>query len=551
MTAQVNKGAGEVGGADFGSLDMPTAIALDLETTTVLGGEEVAVPLTSASGNQRTCGVKPSAPFAGMPYQEPVFDNELEPFTDVGNAARLALNCGAWLRYVPAWGWLVYRAGTWRRDNGQQMVMEGAKEVLRRMAADHLGNGTKAEQDAWHRHIRYSFNHVDKLVQSARTVEGLAATIDAFDINPWLLNTQNVVLNLGSGQTLPHAPEHLLAKQANALYDPEATAPTWQRFLDDIFCGDAALVRWVQKALGYSLTGDTREQCFFICYGSGHNGKSTLLETLRAVAGDYAKPLKADALMDSPYRNGSGADPELAALVGARLVTAQEPHERGKGKAPILDTGRIKALTGGDALQVRELYGMPFTFVPRFKLWLAVNNRPEVPESTVGIWRRIRLIPFEASFPEGKADKELPDKLRAEASGILNWLLAGVALWVKEGLGVPPDAIREATNDYHDHEDEYAPFFSEVLVPVEGATVRLEEAWQAFLKWKQEMPYRAEWVRDSRQLGRLAEAHGLTRRRITSGAHKGKSALIGCCIAEDYAVDTKDEEDTEDAEDAA
>lgn len=543
MTNLMNEKADADGGdegADLESLDMPTLSASksghDVET------QEAAAP-AALNGYART--TKPETPFAGMSYQEPDFDNELEPFTDVGNAARLALNCGSWLRYVPAWGWLVYRAGAWRRSSGQQMVMEGAKEVLRRMATQHLGVGAKAEQDAWHRHIRYSFNHVDKMVQSARTVEGLAATIDAFDTNPWLLNTQNVVVDLRTGEVLPHAPERLLTKQVNTTYDPTATEPLWTRFLDDIFCGDKGLLRWVQKALGYSLTGDTREQCFFLCYGSGHNGKSTLLETLRAVAGDYAKPLKADALMDSPYRNGSAADPELAALVGSRMVTALEPHERGKGKAAVLDTGRIKGLTGGDALQVRELYGMPFTFVPRFKLWLAVNNRPEVPESTVGIWRRIRLIPFEANFPEGKADKDLPDKLRTEATGILNWLLAGVALWVKEGLGETPDAVREATNDYHDHEDEYALFFSEVLMPAEGESVRLEEAWLAFLKWKQELPFRAEWVRDSRQLGRLAETHGLTRRRITSGAHKGKSVLVGCRIAEGYviALDTEDEDD--------
>lgn len=539
MTTHLDRMAGVDRGADLDSLDMPLRTASEadqcLET-----GEASAFPATHKEYAGNTTS---ETPFTGITYREPDFDNELEPFTDVGNGARLALNCGSWLRYVPAWGWLVYRAGAWRRSSGQQMVMEGAKEVLRQMAREYLGVGAKAEQDAWHRHIRYSFNHVDKMVQSARTVAGLAATIDDFDINPWLLNTRNVVVDLHTGEVLQHAPEHLLTKQVNAIYDPEATAPLWKRFLDDIFCDDDGLLRWVQKALGYSLTGDTREQCFFICYGSGHNGKSTLLETLRAVMGDYAKPLKADALMDSPYRNGSGADPELAALVGARVVTALEPHERGKGKAPILDTGRIKGLTGGDALQVRELYGMPFTFVPRFKLWLAVNNRPEVPESTVGIWRRIRLIPFEANFPEGKADKGLPDKLATEASGILNWLLHGVALWVKEGLGEPPDAVREATNDYHDHEDEYAPFFSEVLAPAEGESVRLEEAWQAFLTWKQEMPYRAEWVHDSRQLGKLAEAHGLTRRRITSGAHKGKSALVGCRIAEGYAEDAEDGED--------
>jgi len=211
--AGADRGDGGDGGADLENLDMPTLTASESESGILPETLEVATPTTHNGQAERA---KPSAPFADTPYQEPAFDNELEPFTDVCNAARLALNCGTWLRYVPAWGWLVYRAGTWRRDGGQQMVMEWSKEVLRQMAGEHLGRGAKAEQDIWHRHIRYSFNHVDKVVQSARTIAGLAATIDDFDTNPWLLNTQNLVCDLHTGKASPHAPEHLLAKQANA-----------------------------------------------------------------------------------------------------------------------------------------------------------------------------------------------------------------------------------------------------------------------------------------------------------------------------------------------
>ena len=395
-------------------------------------------------------------------YSEPTFLNEQEPFTDTGNGERLAVNHAQHLRYVPQWGWLYYATGAWRRDVDSTFVAEQAKATLRQMAAAHLGNGTKADQDNWHRHIRYSFNNVEKMVRSARTVKDVAAKLDAFDTDPWQFNCANGVLNLKTGAFEPHDPALLLAKQSPVSYDPTATCPTWQRFLTEIFCERPDLIRWVQKALGYSLTGSTREQVFFVCYGGGWNGKSVLRELIAYILGDYAKPLKADALMDNPYRNGSGADPELAALVGARYVSAAEPRERGRDKAPVLDTGRVKELTGGDTLQVRELYGMPFSFQPQFKLWLSVNNRPEVPENTLGIWRRIRLVPFEANF-EGRADQELPDKLRPEAPGILNWLLAGCRLWQQEGLGALPQAVREATREYHEHEDEYAPFFDEVL----------------------------------------------------------------------------------------
>jgi phage/plasmid-associated DNA primase len=230
---------GDDDGEESEAAGVPAAVAIASNCATMTTTQVAS----TASANVRDDGsaIHPT-PLASIEYQEPAFDNELEPFTDVGNAARLALNCGTWLRYVPAWGWLVYGTGAWRRDSGQQMVMEGAKEVLRRMAAEHLGNSPKAEQDAWHRHIRYSFNHVDRVVQSARTVDGIAATIDDFDTNPWLLNTQNLVCDLRTGEALPHAPEHLLRKQANAIFDSEAIAPTWQRFINDIFCGDADLV---------------------------------------------------------------------------------------------------------------------------------------------------------------------------------------------------------------------------------------------------------------------------------------------------------------------
>lgn len=266
-------------------------------------------------------------------YREPDFANEGECFTDVGNGERLALNCHGAIGYAPEWGWLVYHQGAWRRDAGEAGVTEQAKGVLRGMTLAHVDAASKADRDQWHRHIRYSFNHVPQMVHAARAIPGIAATVADFDSDPWLLNVQNGTLDLRTGQCRAHDPAQRLTKQAQVTYDPTATAPTWERFLDDIFLGDTDLSGWVQRALGYSLTGDMREQAFFLCYGSGANGKSTFLEAVRGVVGDYGAPLKADALMDAAFR-GNGADPELAALVGARYVTAQEPHERGRPTQP-------------------------------------------------------------------------------------------------------------------------------------------------------------------------------------------------------------------------
>lgn len=483
-------------------------------------------------------------------YREPTWTcGDGECFSDTGNGARLAANRAGVLRYVPAWGWLTYEGGAWRRDSGSTRVMEQARDVLRAMAAEHLGCGTNHEQTEWLRHIKYSFNHVEQMVRAARTTPALAADVADFDTDPMLLNVQNGTLDLRTGALRPHDPTDLLTKQANVVYDPTATAPAWDAFLSAVFGGDTDLIAWVQKALGYSLTGDTREQVFFLCYGSGANGKSTLFEAVRAVLGDYASPLKADALMDSGFRSGAAADPELSALVGARFVTAAEPREPGGHKAPRLDTGRIKALTGGDAIQVRELYGKPFTLVPHLKLWMAVNNRPEVPESTVGIWRRIRLIPFEQSF-EGREDRTMPLTLRREGSGILHWLVEGVRRWQQDdvGLGDPPAAVREATGDYRSREDEYQPFFTDALVRDKPTSaVRLDTAWRAFQQWKKANPYATEWVKDSRGLARIAEGHGLPKRRRTRDPHKGQFELVGCRLAVELADDDDDDDDAEDA----
>jgi len=434
-------------------------------------------------------------------------------FTDTGNAQRLARLYGWRLRYVPEWGWLAYSGGRWvRQADGH--AMQCAKACVREMLQEAATCAEGRRQMDLLDHARRSLSEprLQAMLRLARSEPGIAAQLHDFDADPYLLNVLNGTLDLHTGELRDHQPADLLTKMAHVTFDPQGTAPRWDQFLGEVFRSDQDLIAYVQRALGYTLTGDTSEQVFFTCFGSGANGKSTLLGVMMRILGDYAKPLKADALMSNPYGNGSSANPEIAALVGARFVTAQEP------KGGELDTPKVKELTGGDPMQVRELHKMPFTLVPLFKLWMSTNERPTVRETTTGIWRRIRLIPFTVSF-EGRREEGLSEKLASEASGILNWLLAGCLAWQRDGLG-DATAVKDATREYREEEDEYLAFFEDVLVPDEDGRVEQKVAYEAFLQWQRAngVPYLSD-----KEFPKRAEARNYRKQRAN-----GKRWLRGC-----------------------
>lgn len=269
---------------------------------------------------------------------------ELE-FSDTGNAHRLAEQYCTRLKYVPEWGWLACSRGKWAR-NADGHVMQAAQACVKAMLVEAAACSDKTRMLALMDHARRSLSEprLHAMLKLARYEPRITATLHAFDADPMLLNVLNGTLDLRTGTLRLHNPADLLTKQAHVEYDGTAQAPRWLRFIEEVFEHDTDLMAYVQRALGYALTGSVQEHAFFTCYGSGANGKSTLLGTVMRILGDYAKPLKADALLSSPYANGSSADPEIAALVGARFVSAPEP----RGGA--LDTSRVKELTGGDPM---------------------------------------------------------------------------------------------------------------------------------------------------------------------------------------------------------
>lgn len=378
--------------------------------------------------------------------------------TDVGNSNRIKERFGNMAKFVKEIGWIFYRHGKWSTDTGESDAMRMAQQMVCDISKekDFVEDDYKMPIVKWCKQSQ-SYNHVVgalKLSASKLTVSS-----DIFDTNPLFLNCKNGIVDLKSGKKLEHDFKHFITKQIDIDYDPKAKCPVWERFLKDVFLEDISMIDFVQKAIGYSFTGKTTEQCIFILFGNGSNGKSTFLDILQFIAGDYFARTKAEALMQKD-KNSGDANPYIASLFGSRFVTASEVGVQG-----ILNESLIKEMTGDDKIAVRFLHKNPFTFTPQFKLWLATNYKPDIRGNDDGIWRRIKIIPFNAKFYDEndadapancvRKDKMLLLKLKAESKGILNWIIKGAIKWAEvggTGLFIP-EKIQQATLDYRKEMD--------------------------------------------------------------------------------------------------
>lgn len=451
-------------------------------------------------------------------YEAGVFEDDVaadRELSDTGNALRLVRAFGDRLRYVSEWGWLAYEDGRWVRD-AESQARNYAIDCVNAMMKEALNHCDRNRSNLLRAHAQrtYANSRLKDMLAIASGLPGIAARAQDFN-NRAYLNVKNGTIDLKTGDLLPHNPEDLLTEQAPVVFDPVATAPTFERFIRSIFNNNEELISYVQRIIGYALAGRNREEVFFMAYGTGANGKSTLLSVVSNILGDYAQPLKADSLMKQPHgRNSQAADPELAALVHARLVTASEPSENR------LDMGRIKELTGGEALQVRELHKAPFKFRPGFALILSTNERPKLGEYNEAVRRRIRLIPFTRTFKEHERDHYLKEKLLSEASGILNWMIAGALAWQEQGLGEAAEA-RAATDEYIASDDEYRGFFDGILIADESARVLGKAAYETFKEWAREEGLDT-FKLDIKAFYKLVEARG-----IRAGLSRGSRCLFG------------------------
>lgn len=297
------------------------------------------------------------------------------------------------------------------------------------------------------------------------------------DTDKMLVNCKNGIVDLRKGELIPHDINKFMTKMLNVSYEKKTSKPgLWLNFLNDIFAGDRELIRYIQKAAGYSMSGLTSEQCAFFLYGTGRNGKSTFLEILRYIMGDYAANIQPETIMVKP--SGNSANSDIARLKGARFVTAVEPNEGMR-----INEGLLKQLTGDDVVTARKLYGDEFEFKPEFKLWMATNHKPIIRGTDTGIWRRIHIIPFTVSIPTEKIDKNLKYKLKSELTSILSWMAEGFRIWQSEGLNMPK-AMLDAAAEYQ-HEMDVISAFTDACC-LKGGEVKASEAYAVYAGWASE-----------------------------------------------------------------
>lgn len=387
-------------------------------------------------------------------------------------------------------GWLLFNGRFWERDNNDRI-----KGFAIKTHTHMINDIEKIKDKKYFTHLKNSAadNKLNAMLSCAKPYVGAEAS--DFDSDQYLLNCQNCIIDLNTGTRFPHAPEHLMTKISSVVYDPAAECPTWLKFLNDIFLGKQELIDFMQAAIGYSLSGDVREQCMFILHGTGRNGKSVFVSILNDLLGDYSTNCPATTFIRKPNQV-QGINNDVARLKGARMVTASENDQNVS-----FDESMIKRITGGtDKITARFLNREFFDFWPTFKIYFSTNHKPNIRGTDPGIWRRIKMIPFDFKVNDANDDKQLIDKLKKELSGILNWALAGHARWRKEGLKTP-DIIKNTTNAYREEEDIIGQFIKDncILDPASNMPVRdFKDRLIAFCGFKM----------SQKQIGGYMEAQG-------------------------------------------
>ncbi len=387
------------------------------------------------------------------------------PLTDSGNAERLISSNMGSIRYCPEWKkWLIWDGCRWTPDMTGS-IFQLAKNTVRKIYEESSRGNDDAARKA---NAKWAIKSetmasINAMISLAKTESDVPISVNELDTKLWLLNCKNGTINLKTGELQPHTKTDYLTKMIDVEYDLNAQCPTWINFLETIFENNKAVIAYIQKAVGYSLTGDTSEQCLFICYGTGENGKSTFLRTFLKILEGYAQAATFETFL---VKNSESVRNDIARMQGSRFVSAIEAGE-GKRLAETL----IKQVTGGDTISARYLYGEYFDFIPTFKIWLACNHKPVIRETNNAIWRRIRLIPFNRQIPEEAQDKHLFEKLQAESSGILTWAVQGCREWQQVGLGTPEE-IKNANEAYKSEMDIIGNFLADCCtINPEGKTL--------------------------------------------------------------------------------
>ena len=436
--------------------------------------------------------------------------NGLVADTDLANCLRLVQQHGDDLRFTPQRGWHCWNSQRWQP--GDELVMQRAKvtachvyqEIQKPSGTIQSGSDAERAMLKWAQRSQ-SKHALKAMIDLAESEPDIHTSIDTFDRDPYLLNCSNGTVDLRTGDIRNHRRSDLITHVIEIEYDPDATGHLWLKFLNDVTGGDQALLEYLQRAVGYSLTGLTSEQVLFFVFGLGANGKSVFLETIMRLLGEYGMAARTETVVQN---RGGGIPNDIARLAGARMVCINETEDGQRLKESL-----IKDLTGGDTISARFLHREYFDFVPAFKLWIRGNHKLQVRGTDEGIWRRIHLIPFTVKIPKDERDGELGLKLQAELPGILSWAVEGCLQWQQSGLN-PPRQVVAAVEEYRSEMDDLGSFLDEcVEVRVNGQSTA-KALYSAYRKWADDS---GEASVSQRRFGQAMVERGFSKERHSAG----------------------------------
>lgn len=486
----------------YGSLI--TKIKIDDREKTLIklgGGDETFQPLPNQTGDSKPRTIPPGR-----------FSH-----TDMGNANRFAYLYGDSVRYVNAWNsWLVWNGSRWVEDDLGGIDIK-CKATISAMRLEATSSPTQAMADQTYRWALNSqaVNHVTALKTLAKSEPIIMSSPDNWDKNPMLLNMKNGSYHLDLREFKPHSKDDYCSKICPVEYKPDADCPNWVRFINRIMDNDAKKISYLQRVLGYSLTGMTNEQKIFFFIGTGANGKSTLLDVMQNLMGSYSK-VGAPELLTTTKAGESKHPAAIADIAGARLVVCSETE-----KGTFLSEGLVKALTGEQRIKARYMGKNWFQFTATHKIIMAANHRPVVRGSDNGIWRRIEVLPFDVVIPKEERDVDLIYKLTRELSGIFNWCLTGYYEYKEIGLNTPKE-VMAAVEDYKESMDTIGDFLTEQCSLGKNNSVLLSELYEEYVKFcneRNERPYSNQKLRE------MLVERGCVKKRVEKG-----TSLIGITL---------------------
>ena len=449
-------------------------------------------------------------------------DSSKYPWNDIGAGHIFADFFQNRLRYVPERKmWFHYADGIWRPDTGNLRAMKYCMELANLMYTFALEIKDEEKRKSYMKYASRWQSHSNRvnILKDAQVHHPIS--YGSFDADIYIFNCKNGTLHIGTGEFTEHRSTDLLTKISPVIYDPTAYSERFSTYIDEIMSGDVDRAKFLQKILGYGLTGDTRHECMTILYGvTTRNGKGTLCESVLKVLGDYGCASRPETIAMKSYTNGSQPSEDVARLAGVRFVNIPEP-----GKGMVLDAAKVKAMTGNDTLNARYLHENSFDFQPQFKIYVNTNFLPVINDMTLFSSDRIIIIPFDRHFDEHSRDTTLKRRFAEDSvqSAILNWLLEGYRLLQSEGLFLPK-SVKEATDRYQHDSDKMALFFEDNLVADETAEVMTARVYARYKEWCQENGTYPEGMKNFKQgLQAFAE---VVRKRPKRGGEK-TTLLIG------------------------